>query len=262
MTEKLALVWPEVWLFITTCVVMVVGLSPDLRVRRLCGWISAIGIVIAIGAAVPVEHAVGLFPAITPYAKAMIGVVGLLLLPLLAGTVDRDLDAAIVSGGAGFSALRSNRAEFYAFFLFSLMGLMLTASADDLIWLFLALELTSLPTYIMVTISTRGTRSQEAGVKYFFLGALGAAIFLYGFALIYGATGTTDLSEIAGAFKAQGDAGGLNPIGVAGVAMALVGLCLLPLALGYQAYMAYQAYQGQWREVPMLTDFARGQQWI
>ncbi len=46
------------------------------------------------------------------------------------------------------------------------------------------------------------------------------------------------------------------------LSVALVGLCLLPLALGYQAYMAYQAYQGQWREVPMLTDFARGQQWI
>ncbi|HHN77842.1 MAG TPA: hypothetical protein ENK11_04085, partial [Phycisphaerales bacterium] len=117
MTEKLALVWPEIWLFITTCVVMVVGLSPDMRVRRLCGWISGIGILVAIGAAVPVEHPGGLFPAITPYAKGMIGVVGLLLLPLLAGTVDRDLDAAIAAGKARFDALRANRAEFYAFFL-------------------------------------------------------------------------------------------------------------------------------------------------
>jgi hypothetical protein len=131
----------------------------------------------------------GLFPSLTPYMKALIGIVGILLLPLLAGTVDRDLDAAIRAGKAKFDAIRTNRGEFYAFFLFSLTGLMLCASADDLIWLFLALELTSLPTYIMVTISTRGTRSQEAGVKYFFLGALGAAVFLYGFALLYGACG-------------------------------------------------------------------------
>ncbi len=254
MTEKLALVWPEVWLFITTCVVMVVGLSPDMRVRRLCGWISGLGILVAIGAAVPVEDAGGLFPSITPYAKAMIGVVGLLLLPLLAGTVDRDLDAAIAAGRAEFDALRSNRAEFYAFFLFSLTGLMLTASADDLIWLFLALELTSLPTYIMVTISTRGTRSQEAGVKYFFLGALGAAIFLYGFALIYGATGTTDLVEIAAAFRAQSEGGGLNPIGVAGVAVALVGLCFKIAAVPMHMYAA-DVYQGAASGVSAMLAF-------
>ena len=107
---------------------------------------------------------------------------GVLMLLLLAGTVDRDYESAILAGKAKFDPLRSNRAEFYSFFLFSLTGLMLCASAESLIWLFLALELTSLPTYIMVTISTRTTRSQEAGVKYFFLGALGAAIFLYGFA--------------------------------------------------------------------------------
>ena len=114
-----------------------------------------------------------------------------------------------------FNPLRSNRAEFYAFFLFSLTGLMLCASADDLIWLFLALELTSLPTYIMVTISMqRGeaeSRSQEAGVKYFFLGALGVAIFLYGFALIYGATGTTNLPEIAAALATPSDRGRAQP---------------------------------------------------
>ncbi|USN99194.1 MAG: NADH-quinone oxidoreductase subunit N [Phycisphaeraceae bacterium] len=254
MTDKLALVWPEIWLFVTTCVVMVVGLSPDLRVRKLCGWISALGLVVAIGAAVPVAHAGGLFPSITPYAKGMIGVVGLMLLPLLAGTVDRDLDAAIESGKATFSALRSNRAEFYAFFLFSLTGLMLTASADDLIWLFLALELTSLPTYIMVTISTRGTRSQEAGVKYFFLGALGAAIFLYGFALIYGATGTTDLAEIAAAFRAQSEAGGLNTIGVAGLAVALIGLCFKIAAVPMHMYAA-DVYQGAASGVSAMLAF-------
>lgn len=254
MTEKLALVWPEIWLFITTCVVMVVGLSPDLRVRKLCGWISAIGLVVAIGAAVPVADAGGLFPSITPYAKGMIGVVGLMLLPLLAGTVDRDLDAAIASGRAKFNPLRTNRAEFYAFFLFSLTGLMLTASADDLIWLFLALELTSLPTYIMVTISTRGTRSQEAGVKYFFLGALGAAVFLYGFALIYGATGTTDLTEIAAAFRAQAQAGGLNPIGIAGMAIALVGLCFKIAAVPMHMYAA-DVYQGAASGVSAMLAF-------
>jgi NADH-quinone oxidoreductase subunit N len=254
VSAKIALVWPEIWLFITTCVVMVIGLSPDLRVRKLCPWVCALGLVIAFGTAVPVEGAGGLFPAITPYAKGLIAAVGLMLLPLLAGTVDRDQDAAIASGRSGFDALRANRAEFYAFFLFSMTGLMLTASADDLIWLFLALELTSLPTYIMVTISTRGTRSQEAGVKYFFLGALGAAVFLYGFALIYGATGSTDLREIASAFRAQAEAGAINPIGIAGLTVAIVGLCFKIAAVPMHLYAA-DVYQGAASGVSAMLAF-------
>ncbi len=255
MTEKVALVWPEIWLFITTCVVMVVGLSPDEKVRKLCSWICGLGLVVAIGTAATAPLGGGLFPAITPYAKALIGIVGLLLLPLLAGTVDRDLDAAIRAGKARFDAIRTNRAEFYAFFLFSLTGLMLTASADDLIWLFLALELTSLPTYIMVTISTRGTRSQEAGVKYFFLGALGAAVFLYGFALLYGASGSTDLVEIAGAFRAQAASeAGLNPIAIAGLAISLIGLCFKIAAVPMHMYAA-DVYQGAASGVSAMLAF-------
>jgi len=260
VTEKVALVWPEIWLFITTCVVMVVGLSPDERVRKLCSWICGLGLIVAIGtaAAAPTAgdpNAAGLFPSLTPYMKALIGIVGLLLLPLLAGTVDRDLDAAIRAGKMKFDAIRTNRAEFYAFFLFSLTGLMLCASADDLIWLFLALELTSLPTYIMVTISTRGTRSQEAGVKYFFLGALGAAVFLYGFAMLYGASGSTDLVEIAGAFRAQAASeAGLNPIAIAGLAISLIGLCFKIAAVPMHMYAA-DVYQGAASGVSAMLAF-------
>ncbi|MBX3360657.1 MAG: hypothetical protein KF705_04330 [Phycisphaeraceae bacterium] len=90
----------------------------------------------------------------------------------------------------------------------------------DLIWLFLALELTSLPTYVLVTMSTRGTRSQEAGVKYFFLGALGAAVFLYGFALIYGGTGSTKFVDIASIISQQG----INQITLAGMILAIIGV--------------------------------------
>lgn len=253
-TSKLALVWPEIWLFITTCIVMVVGLSPDLRTRKLCGPICGLGLIIAIGASMTVTDAGGLFPAFTPYAKALVGVIGLMLLPLLAGTVDRESDEAIEAGTAKFNPLRTNRAEFYAFFLFSITGLMLTASADDLIWLFLALELTSLPTYIMVTISTRGTRSQEAGVKYFFLGALGAAVFLYGFAMLYGASGTTNLAEIAAAFKTQAAAGGINPIGIAGLTIAILGLAFKIAAVPMHMYAA-DVYQGAASGVSAMLAF-------
>ncbi|KAK0349050.1 hypothetical protein LTR94_034763, partial [Friedmanniomyces endolithicus] len=113
-------------------------------------------------------------PELIPYAKTLIAAAALPILLLLTGTVDRDYEHR-VARGERFDPIRATRGEFYAFFLFSVMGVMLCASADDLIWIFLALELTSLPTYIMVAISTSRVRSQEAAVKYFFLGAFGAA---------------------------------------------------------------------------------------
>ena len=80
---------------------------------------------------------------------------------------------------------------------------MLICEARDLIWLFLALELVSLPTYVMVAISRWSKVAQEAAMKYFFLGAVSAALMLYGFALLYGATGTFVFTEMVDVFAAQ-----------------------------------------------------------
>ncbi|MEO1511091.1 MAG: proton-conducting transporter membrane subunit, partial [Planctomycetota bacterium] len=263
MTEKLTLIAPEIALFVTTCVVMVLGLSPSLAARKMCAWISGLGLVIAAGLAVPAvldvqtaSAATGIFPSMQPYMKGLIAVVGLMLLPMMSGTVDREMETMIAAGRAKYEALRANRAEFYSFFLFSLTGLMLTVSADDLIWLFLALELTSLPTYIMVTISTRSTRSQEAGVKYFFIGALGAAVFLYGFALLYGATGSTSLAEIHRVLAAQefGPEGGLSPIAIAGLVISLLGLGVKIAAVPMHFYVA-DVYQGAAAGVTAMLAF-------
>ncbi len=255
MIDKLELVGPEIILFIATCVVMVLGLSPSRDLRKGCAFIAAVGLAAAGALRGLGADEVGLFPDMVPFAKGLIAIVGLLLLLLMAGTVDREDDAEIAAGRRSFDPLKANRAEFYAFFLFSLTGLMLCASADDLIWLFLALELTSLPTYIMVTISTRGTRSQEAGVKYFFLGALGAAVFLYGFALLYGATGSTNLVEIAASIQAQAASeAGLNPIAAAGLVISFIGLCFKIAAVPMHFYAA-DVYQGAHASVSAFLAF-------
>jgi NADH-quinone oxidoreductase subunit N len=249
VNEKLALIAPEIVLFITTCVVMLTGQWPSAVIRRFTPWIAAIGLIGAAGAAMASPAGDGLFPGMAGYAKGLSAIVGLMILPLLVGTVDRDLEAAAAKG-TPFQPIRSNGAEFMAFFLFSITGLMLVASADDLIWLFLALELTSLPTYIMVTVSTQGTRSQEAGVKYFFLGALGAAIFLYGFALLYGAAGTTNIPAIAEHFAANG----LGPIGLLGVLIALVGVSFKIAAVPMHFYTP-DVYQGAASPVSAMLAF-------
>lgn len=180
-----------------------------------------------------------------------------MLLMLAAGSVDREDEAAIAEGRATFNPLRSNRAEFYSFFLFSLTGLMLCASADDLIWLFLALELTSLPTYIMVVIAKgSGSKgeSQEAGVKYFFLGALGAAVFLYGFALIYGGTGSTDFRDITTAIQAQAAGPGVNQMVILGVVLAVLGVCFKIAAVPMHFYTP-DVYQGASASVAAFLAF-------
>lgn len=91
--------------------------------------------------------------------------------------------------------------EFYALLLFSVTGMMLMGSTDELISIYIALELTSIPLYIMAGLLRTSERSSEAAVKYILLGAMSSAILLYGFALLYGLTGTTDLMGIATSIK-------------------------------------------------------------
>src|SRR5439155_14713062 len=102
--------------------------------------------------------------------------------------------------------------EFFALMLLSLSGVMLVSVANDIVLLFLAIELASIPTYIMVSISRPLPAAQEAGVKYFFLGAMAAALMLFGFSYLYGTTGTTDMSLIAQKLNATLT----NPVGSAG----------------------------------------------
>jgi NADH-quinone oxidoreductase subunit N len=254
MYDKIQEIWPELAMFAGTCIVMVMGLSPRLSIRRMCAPVAAAALALAgVLAAMTTPEGRGLLPGLMPFAKVVVSVVGLALLLLLDGTVDRT-EERLIASGQPFNPLRTNRAEFYAFFLFSLTGVMLCASASDLIWLFLALELTSLPTYIMVTISRTGkagARAQEAGVKYFFLGAMGAATFLFGFALLYGATGTTNLSAMKAFFSHEG---GITDIALAGMLMSLLGIAFKIAAVPMHLYTP-DVYEGAAAPVSAFLAF-------
>src|SRR5438309_8789674 len=91
--------------------------------------------------------------------------------------------------------------EFYTLMLFSVVGMMFMASTTELISIYISLELTSIPLYVMAGLIRSSERSAEAAVKYVLLGAMSSAILLYGFALLYGLTGTTDLMGIATLIK-------------------------------------------------------------
>jgi NADH-quinone oxidoreductase subunit N len=86
--------------------------------------------------------------------------------------------------------------EVYSLMLFSISGMMLMGSANDLIVVFIALELLSIPLYVLSAIRPKDIKAEESGIKYFIMGAFASAFFVYGAALVYGATGTTNLREI------------------------------------------------------------------
>ncbi len=88
------------------------------------------------------------------------------------------------------------RGEYYPLILFSISGMMLMASAADLIMVFLSLELLSIPLYILAGFAVPRSDSEESALKYFILGAFSAGFILYGTALVYGSTGYTDLKDI------------------------------------------------------------------
>jgi NADH-quinone oxidoreductase subunit N len=96
------------------------------------------------------------------------------------------------------------RGEFYSLLLFATMGAMMVASAGDALLLFVGLETMSIGAYALTAFRRTSPRSSEGALKYFLLGSFAAAILLYGFALLYGATGHTDLAGIAEAARAKG----------------------------------------------------------
>jgi NADH-quinone oxidoreductase subunit N len=115
--------------------------------------------------------------------------------------------------------------EYFALVLLSAAGMVMMTTANDLIVVFLALEVLSIPLYVLAAFDRRRLASQEAGLKYFVLGAFSSAIFLYGIALVYGAAGATSLPKIASflATSALFEQGTL-----------LVGLGLLLVGLGFK----------------------------
>jgi NADH-quinone oxidoreductase subunit N len=257
VTDKLHALYPEMLLFLATCAVLVIGLSRSTGLRRLAGPICALAL---IGAGLlayftgPAAESHITFQSLATYGKIIAAAVGLLLVLLLQGVADRDYEDQVAKGRAPFDPARTIRAEFWAFFLFSITGLMLCAGSDNLIWLFLALELTSLPTYVMVTVSTPRERSMESGVKYFFLGALGAALFLFGFAFIYGGTGAARFDLITASLSSQVNAGGINPIALTGLILSVLGLCFKIAAVPMHGYVA-DVYQGAHASVSAMLAF-------
>ena len=139
------------------------------------------------------------------------------------------------------SVERVNFGEYYSLILFSTLGMMVMASAGDLIVLYLGLELMALSTYILAGFLRYDMKSNEAALKYFLLGAFASAFLLYGTALVYGMTGTTDLQGIAGYIALNGLA--QNPMLILAMIFVAVAFSFKIAAVPFHMW-APDAYEG------------------
>jgi NADH-quinone oxidoreductase subunit N len=147
--------------------------------------------------------------------------------------------AALLAGGY-LPEHELERGEFYMLLLFATVGAMMLAAAGDVLIVFLGLETMSIGAYALTAFRRTSPRSAEGALKYFLLGAFAAALLLYGFALLYGATGHTDLAGIGEAVKKGGDKTAMMSIALI---LVLVGLLFKISAVPFHMWTP-DAYEG------------------
>lgn len=130
--------------------------------------------------------------------------------------------ATVVLSWRALAPRESAHGEFHALLLTSIAGMLVLAWSTNLVTVFLGLELLSIPLYVLCATEMRRATSLESGLKYLVVGSLGSAVFLYGLALIYGATGSTDFAGIAQANAGNGLSS--DPLMLTGIALSVVGL--------------------------------------
>ena len=217
-TSKMLLAAPELWVLVMACVILVVDLF--LREERR-GIIHLLALITLVFAAIITLRA-DYLDAGTGSALAFNG--SFIRDPM--GDVLKLFSyvvLAIVYIYAKFHLrqFRMFRADFYTLTLFALLGTMLLISANSLVTVYLGLELISLSSYALVAFDRDSPRGSEAAMKYFVLGSMASGMLLYGMSMIYGATGSLDLAEVA---RAVQSAGGDQTMLVFGMVFLIVGL--------------------------------------
>jgi NADH-quinone oxidoreductase subunit N len=210
----LAAILPEIMLLVLAMLVLAMDLSWKVEQKRNLGWLTAGGLVL-------IGVVLLLIDRPTDTSQSFWG--GMVRYDWLAFT----FKMLFLFGGAITCLFAmeidhlGKRGEFYLLLLASMIGMCFMASAGDLIMLYLAIEATSIPLYVLAGFLTRDQKSPESGFKYLLFGALTSTIMLYGFSLFYGFAGTTNLYDLAKMF--QGSAASLQAL------VPLIGALLLVL---------------------------------
>lgn len=258
MTDLLSILTPELILAGFACVLFLLGCSDKLWARTTAPFLTLLALLatLAITTHALVNSVTRLdsfsqslrLDHLANYIRFIASAIGILLLLLSWPTrTDRTGNSALVYEADG--------GEYFGLFLLSIAGLFLVSSANNLIILFLALELVSIPNYIMISISRRISAAQEAGVKYFFLGALSVALMLFGFSYLYGTTGQINFAGVADKLQATIRATGTLPSWqMLGVLLVLAGFAYKMAAFPLHFY-AGDVYEGAATPVTAFLAF-------
>lgn len=200
-----------------------------LQFRRIvCGLICAAGCVIAIGWMI----------AVPQYANVQNGM-------FIVDSLSRLLKIALVGLGL-LTVLLSiettftpHVGEYFAAVLFAVLGMMFLASTEDVLMIFISLEITSLSLYVLTAFNKRNIKSAEAALKYFLFGGVAAAFTLFGLSLLYGISGSTNLREIAVALKAAP----FDSLSLVAIVMTIAGFGFKVAAVPFHLW-APDAYEG------------------
>ena len=245
--ELLKLASPEAIVTLTALIVLAIGVATGRRTvvagvspakppqpaagkaaasTVICTLVAALGLIVAIAAIVTLPSSADLFRGM------------LVISPL------NSLFEIVCLVLAFFTILLASRetpnyGEYIAIILLATIGLLLLVSSEELLMIFIGLELTGLSLYLMTAFDKGDIRSAEAGLKYFLFGSTASAFTLFGLSLIYGVAGSTSLAAIADRLNTQA----LSPLLFAGVAMTLVGFAFKIAAAPFH-FWAPDAYQG------------------
>jgi NADH-quinone oxidoreductase subunit N len=239
---------PEIILTLTGVLIMLIDASlPQGWPRRTLGWLAALGTTVALWASLwqlSLPVGTGFYGTVetspfTIFFHVLICGIVLVALLLALDTLPEE---------------SHHQGEYYALVVFGAVGMCLLTSAVELLVVFIALEISSIATYILAGYRKQTGRGPEAAIKYFLLGSFATAFLLYGIALIFGATGTTQIYEIAHALAPMPNVPNL-PLVLASLCLMLVGILFKVSAAPFHVWTP-DVYEGAPTPVVALLSTA------
>ena len=228
--QQMAFTAPELILSIGATLLMLVAAWAGDGATRAISW-AAVALFALAGASLvgPAGHGGSAFNGL--YIADAYGAFAKVLIYVAAAI-------AIIVAPRWFATNERNRAEYPVLILLACTGMGMMVSASDLLTLYVGLELNSLASYVLASFAQKDSRSAEAGLKYFVLGALASGILLYGISLLYGFTGSTHYADIAHGLK-----GGVGVGALFGLVFVLAGLAFKVSAVPFHMWTP-DVYEG------------------